>query len=1099
MVNISSEVADLWINLRLLTKGFTEGLEEATAEAETFEERMNTLQEGLLKFGKIAALAAAGATIAAVKMAGDWQQSMIKLTTSAGEAGGVIHGKLTGEIANVSDQMLKMSVATGTSTKQLADAMYLVESAGYHGAAGLNVLKIAAEGAKAEGANVSTVANALTTLLHDMGMKATDATSGMNMLIATVARGKTTMDATAGAMGDMLAAAHGVGDSAPDILGAFATMTVGGNSANKAALDLTHTLTSIQVPTSIATKWLGQMGISAQDVKEKFGERGLLGTITLYNQAILSHMDKDGQVLISAFSQSKLAAQDLNTMLQSMPSSLRAYSLELEKGSITAKDYNKITGDMPANLKAQAAQFLTLYKQSNSFNLALKQGGSNVDTYAGMLRHMLGDQVDTNTALQIGGANLAYFSQSVDSIAAAGKNAGADIETWKTIQQGFNFQIDQARQAVATFAIRVGTDLLPKLMTMFDVITSKGAPILRDFEEHLKSAIHNPELERGLDYLKNLWRDFVAILAQARQATVNLWQAVQPLAQLLIGTFLTAIKTISVIVKDVIGPAFVAFTGVLRDNSGLIKFMAEVALTALIGKLIYTKSLLAIDMFKTLITGISGALSSLLAFSRSVGTGRIFDDLRLRVMYAGDAIRDFGAKEKDAAVISNEAAGLKGFGAFASKMTMAIPIIGGVALGVAGLTSWISHLGEKSQDTTAQVNAMTTALLNVADGSDKTTQQLAQLANFAMHAGSLGKQFIDPIDKALAGMVQSGHLQQAQEALSQVDAALTAGGHNASAFNGSLTAFNDAVGTYNIQQREAALATSGTATALADGTSALGSNTDALGGATDATGALADATSNLMQQQQDMTKGLEASRALDDFTKSIQDLTQSFKDNGTALTGNSKAALANRDALRNSVQTIIDTYNANLQNNMTTDDATQKLKDQIQQLINQSTTSSATRKAMQDYIDTLNIIPPTKNTVVTADTTDALNKINTLAKKLDGISGPSTTNAQGTPRTGSSRIASYAVGGFVTGARGAAQLAVVHGGEYVVSLEEQEGVNTTQGSGGGAFAAGMRSGVTIIVNNQGSVIAERDLRNLVETLYLQLGGRRSTSYTPYKR
>jgi hypothetical protein len=72
----------------------------------------------------------------------------------------------------------------------------------------------------------------------------------------------------------------------------------------------------------------------------------------------------------------------------------------------------------------------------------------------------------------------------------------------------------------------------------------------------------------------------------------------------------------------------------------------------------------------------------------------------------------------------------------------------------------------------------------------------------------------------------------------------------------------------------------------------------------------------------------------------------------------------------------------------------------------------------------------------------------------------------------------------------------VHGGEYVVSLDEQRGFGASPGGSGNLTLGG---GPTIIVNVQGSVLSERDLRDVIQTQMLQLGARYSTSYTPYKR
>lgn len=152
-----------------------------TASAATGRARHHV---GLLALGM-----AAGA-VAAVKMAGDFQQSMTRLVTSAGET--------RKNIGLVSKGILNLSVSTNTSTKQLAAGMYTVESAGFHGAQGLTVLKAAAQGAQAEGANLSTVSNAVTSGLNAYGLSASHAMAFTNEMVTAVGRGKMTMQDLAG-------------------------------------------------------------------------------------------------------------------------------------------------------------------------------------------------------------------------------------------------------------------------------------------------------------------------------------------------------------------------------------------------------------------------------------------------------------------------------------------------------------------------------------------------------------------------------------------------------------------------------------------------------------------------------------------------------------------------------------------------------------------------------------------------------------------------------------------------------------------------------------------------------------------------------------
>lgn len=1112
-----AEVADLWVKLSLLSTGFSDGIKVASAEAEGFTAKTSNIGEGLAKIAKAGVAAGVGIAAISVRMAGDWQASMIKLTTSAGEAGTVVNGKLTGPIAQVSDGLLKMAVQTGTSTKELASGMYFVESAGFHGAAGLQVMKAAAEGARAEGASLSTVTDALTTALHDMGMGANQSIPMMNMMVRAVGDGKMTMEAFAGSLHSVLPQAHAAGIEFPDVAAAIATMTVAGTSADQATQMLGHTIQSLQNPNAQAVKWMSQMGISATDLTQNLGERGLLGTISMVDQAILQHMGKDGLELQSAFNQSKSAAQDLNIMLSQMPANLRKLAEAVENGTMSAKDFNKVTGDMPANLKAQASEFLTLYKNATSFNSALRGGTPDAMTFAGMLRKVLGDTVDANTALQIGGTNLSYYAQTAKDVAAAGKNAGDNIETWSTIQAGFNFRIDQAKEAIQTTAIRIGTSLLPRMMGLFDLVTSRGGPILHQLETDFRNALDSPAVHQAESTIAEFWHNFVAFLGDARTAVANLRTVVQPIASDIGVSLFGALKVVGDVLKNVVGPALVLVSGFFQTNSGMIHTLADVALAALIAKLIYTKSLLAIDMFTTFVKGIGTAVVGLVNFGTQVGNGKIFDTIRLKAMYAGDAMRGLAATEGEAGAAAAAASGAAGVGGFASKLGTLVgtgALVGGVVLGLGMVANWISHIGQKSVDTAAEMNQMTSQLLDIAKSGSAANTQLAALAVQGTRLGtSFGNDFFKPIDDALAQMVQSGNLKQAQVAIQSIDDQLRAAGLSTDKFHNALTKFTDAAGLYVNQQREAATATQdstsatdSSTSALNGNTSALGLNTNNLGDSTSATDALANSTSNLMQQQQDMSKGLNADRALDDYNRAVKNLTQSMHDNGTALTGDSDAAMNNRDALRQTVQSIIDNYNAQIQLTGDTDAANKKLHDQISALENQKGMSQQTKDAIKAYIDQLNLIPPNVTTNVTANTGEAVAKVTALQNKLNFLANSDSGGGSGSSKSappapsgggGGHKLPTYDLGGYVNAPKGQPQLAVVHGGEYILSNDMLD--NPGGGSGGGFNAVGGGTVVNNYITVQGSILAERDLRDVVETQMLQLGGRRPTTYAAYSR
>src|SRR5579859_6808037 len=198
-----------------------------------------------------AGAAMVGLGVNAATAAGNFQQLMEQLVTSAGES--------QNNIKMLSDGILKMSVDTGTSTDQLAKGMYYIESSGIHAASGLAALQVAAEGAKSENADLSTVSQAMTTVLTDYHMKTTDAASAtlsstqvMNGLIATVQNGKTNLQSLASAMGAVLPTASSLGISFSQVAGVMDVMTNSGVSAQQAAQNLNHVFLSLSAPAGTA-------------------------------------------------------------------------------------------------------------------------------------------------------------------------------------------------------------------------------------------------------------------------------------------------------------------------------------------------------------------------------------------------------------------------------------------------------------------------------------------------------------------------------------------------------------------------------------------------------------------------------------------------------------------------------------------------------------------------------------------------------------------------------------------------------------------------------------------------------------------------------
>ena len=229
--------------------------------------------------GAIAGAAVVGVGVLATKMAGDFQSGMTTLVTGAGEA--------QGSIGLVSQGILQMATDTGTTTKQLTDGMFMIESAGYHGKAGLDVLTAAAEGAKVGNADLGTVADATTTIMKDFSDQGVTATQAVNSLVATVANGKTHMEDLGQSLAHVLPTASAAGVGLNDVMGAMATMTGEGVDAANAATYLRQTILALDAPSSQAKKALEDIGLSTDQVSSTM-QKSLPAAL----QLITDHLSK---------------------------------------------------------------------------------------------------------------------------------------------------------------------------------------------------------------------------------------------------------------------------------------------------------------------------------------------------------------------------------------------------------------------------------------------------------------------------------------------------------------------------------------------------------------------------------------------------------------------------------------------------------------------------------------------------------------------------------------------------------------------------------------------------------------------------------------
>jgi TP901 family phage tail tape measure protein len=331
---------------------FLASMKRAESELDKFGAKTKTRSEALGALGqKLASgivMTGAAVAVTSVKMAMDFQTSITRIQTGAGEA--------QANIKMIHDGILAMAGDVGQTPKALADGMYLIASAGYHGADGLKVLKAAAEGAAVGGSDMMTVADGLTTVLNNYGMGVDKATQATNGLIETVALGKTNLTDLSTSLAKVSPTGAALGLQFKDVAGAMATMTAQGYKADMAAERLNTMMMGLATPGAEATQILTTIGLSAQAVKDSMGKNGLAATISMIEDHLGKKIPKSSALYTDAMQQMMGGQTGYSAALLLSGSHMKTFEQNTNKiGETMDKSTKKVQGmaDVQKTLKFQ--------------------------------------------------------------------------------------------------------------------------------------------------------------------------------------------------------------------------------------------------------------------------------------------------------------------------------------------------------------------------------------------------------------------------------------------------------------------------------------------------------------------------------------------------------------------------------------------------------------------------------------------------------------------------------------------------------------------------------------------------------------------------
>ncbi|HEY8691135.1 MAG TPA: phage tail tape measure protein, partial [Chloroflexota bacterium] len=222
----------------------------------------------------VAVLGAFGA--ASVSAAASFEQWTQRLVNGAQES--------SANLEMIRQGVLQVSTDVGISIGKLSDATYFIESAGLHGADALKVLSVSAKAARIDMADVSTVAQALTTVMHIYGDSNELAAARAGQLIQIVGLGKTTLETFSAAFGN-------IGVTAATLhvpfeqLGAMIDIdTKYSLDAAMATTGLRFGLAALASETPKGTKALAELGLTSNQVAQQMLTQGPVPVLELIKQ-----------------------------------------------------------------------------------------------------------------------------------------------------------------------------------------------------------------------------------------------------------------------------------------------------------------------------------------------------------------------------------------------------------------------------------------------------------------------------------------------------------------------------------------------------------------------------------------------------------------------------------------------------------------------------------------------------------------------------------------------------------------------------------------------------------------------------------------------
>lgn len=395
-------------------KGKGGGDDDPEKQAKKASDAWKAGYSSLATMGKWLTVGIVGVGAVSIKAASDFQKQMEMVHTQAGYS--------NAEVQALTKSVLDLAPAVGIGPTKLAEGLFHVASSGIPAAKAMDVLKVAAEGARVGNANLEDVTNALVAVMNTAPKDIHSAAEAMGVMNDIVGHGNLRMQDLVGALTTgILPAAKAVGLSFRDVGAAIDTMTARGIPAEEGATRLRTVLGLIADPTTKAQKALDELGFAHDRLAKDFRSEGLVGALT----DLKSHMN-------DVFGH-KLDADQ-------MREALTKYANQLIASGVTTAT---VTKDVAAYHKELEETGDGAVKSSQLIADAF--GGARMGTTMQILMQNIGDVNDHLTQLSQPGTAQRFQKD------------------WQDAQKTFSQQVAQVWAGIQKLGIQIGDYLIPKV------------------------------------------------------------------------------------------------------------------------------------------------------------------------------------------------------------------------------------------------------------------------------------------------------------------------------------------------------------------------------------------------------------------------------------------------------------------------------------------------------------------------------------------------------------------------------------------------------------------------------------------------------------